>query len=175
MWPSQAGSLKFVPADAGFYSCTLRAGEQLQAVTKSKAWAKIKDMPAFKLAWQAVQDEYSKDEGKLAGLRRFYEQEENKDLVALIRDAFSEAKREERRGAHVEVVGEMGRAVQVQEQLALRPLEQSETHHQRPPYLRKTDGFRSAQPILHSKCPSSSSANRGTRRRDFADGTFRWS
>ena len=74
-------SLKEMPADASFYVALLRNREQVDIVRKSRAWAKIKDMPAFKLAWQAAQDEYSKDEGKLAGLRTFYEQEENKDLV----------------------------------------------------------------------------------------------
>ncbi|TMQ34062.1 MAG: hypothetical protein E6K70_09710, partial [Planctomycetota bacterium] len=82
-----AGSLKFVPADAGFYSCTLRAGEQLQAVTKSKAWAKIKEMPTVKMGLQHLQEHLKNPKDpKLAQLLKLYEQPENKQLVELLGD-----------------------------------------------------------------------------------------
>jgi hypothetical protein len=38
-------SLKLIPADAAFYSSMLRNREQIEAIKKSKAWAKIMDMP----------------------------------------------------------------------------------------------------------------------------------
>jgi hypothetical protein len=80
-------SLALVPADAAFYNAMLRNREQVQIIAHSKAWARLRELPAFQLAWKQVQDQYNQDEGKLAVLRKLYEQPENRDLVAMLRDA----------------------------------------------------------------------------------------
>jgi hypothetical protein len=80
-------SLKLIPADAATYGAMFRNKEQIEAIAKSKAWARLTSLPAFQMAWKKVQDEYAN--GQLAGLRQFYEQPENKELVALLADAVS--------------------------------------------------------------------------------------
>jgi hypothetical protein len=86
-----AGSLKYVPADAGFYSCTLRAGEQFQAVARSKAWAKIKEMPTVKMGLAHLHEQLKNPKDpKLAQLLKLYEQPQNKQLVELLGDLMSQ-------------------------------------------------------------------------------------
>jgi hypothetical protein len=82
-------SLKWIPGDAAFYSSMLRNREQLDAVLKSRAWAKFKALPFVQAGWQKVQDEWG-EEGKLAALYNFYQKPENRDLVALLADMSSE-------------------------------------------------------------------------------------
>jgi hypothetical protein len=84
-----AGSLQWVPADAAFYGACLRAREQVEAVAKSRAWAKVRSLPVVKALWQKVQAELTGEEGKLAPLARFYQDPENKKLVALVGDMLS--------------------------------------------------------------------------------------
>jgi hypothetical protein len=82
-------SLKWIPADAAFYSAMLRNGEQLDAVLKSRAWAKFKSVPFVQEAWQKIKDEWSED-GKLKDLYKFYQKPENRELVALLGDMTSQ-------------------------------------------------------------------------------------
>jgi hypothetical protein len=42
-------SLDIVPADAAFYSATLRNREQFDLIANSKAWAKVKALPAYQM------------------------------------------------------------------------------------------------------------------------------
>jgi hypothetical protein len=79
-----AESLKFVPADVSAYSVMLRNGEQIQAMLKSKAWAKLNALPVVKMAWQALEQQLHQDGGPLEGFRRFHEQPDNKKLVKLL-------------------------------------------------------------------------------------------
>ncbi len=83
-------SLKLVPADAAFYSTMLRNKEQLDLVANSRAWAKLWAMPSVQQAWKIVQDQYNTPTGSLSTLRQLMQTEENKDLVALFGDAFSD-------------------------------------------------------------------------------------
>jgi hypothetical protein len=82
-------SLKIVPADAAFYSSSLRLKDQFDAVAKSRAWAKLWAMPSVQMGWKLLEDEY-KPGGKLAEVHAFFSQEENKELLALLADAGSE-------------------------------------------------------------------------------------
>jgi hypothetical protein len=82
-------SLRLIPADASFYGTLLRNREQIEAIANSRAWAKLRDLPAAKMLWQKVREEYTKDSGGLAPLRHFYEQPENKELVEVLADAVS--------------------------------------------------------------------------------------
>jgi hypothetical protein len=83
-------SLAWIPADASFYSTMLHNREQFQAFLNSKAWAKLKDLPAARMVWQMAQAQYAQPEGPLAPVRTFFEQPENKELVTLLNNAFSE-------------------------------------------------------------------------------------
>lgn len=80
---AQDNSLSLVPKDAYFYQSTLRWGEQWQAVVKSKAWAKLNSLPAVKMAWQKVEEEWGNAGGPLSMVRQWYEQDENRQLVQL--------------------------------------------------------------------------------------------
>jgi hypothetical protein len=83
------GALALIPANASFYSAMLRNKEQIDLIARSKAWAALRDMPGVKMAWQMVQAQYTEQDGKLAPLRAFLEQEENQELVAFLGDAVS--------------------------------------------------------------------------------------
>jgi hypothetical protein len=83
-----AGSLRWVPADASFYHVSLRNKEQLDLFLKSRAFAKLAALPLVQEAVKEIKKATEKD-GPLEDLRKFYEDFENKDLIALIGDALS--------------------------------------------------------------------------------------
>src|SRR5262249_17487299 len=62
-------SLSLIPADAAYYSAMLRNREQFDAAAKSKAWAKIKALPAYQMAVAALKQQYSPN-GPLAPLHQ---------------------------------------------------------------------------------------------------------
>lgn len=49
-----AASLQFAPADAASYATFLRLGEQWDAISKSKAWQKLIELPLAQDAWKKV-------------------------------------------------------------------------------------------------------------------------
>lgn len=81
-----AGSLKLVPADAAFYTASLRMGEQLEAIAKSKAWAKLADMEAVQMAWKQAQGELNKPGNPLG---QFLQARENRELLDMLGDMFA--------------------------------------------------------------------------------------
>ena len=81
-------ALKIIPADAAFFSSSLRIKEQIDIVAKSNAWATVWKMPAVQQGWKMLVDEYKAD-GKLAPVHNFFAQEENKELLTLLADAGS--------------------------------------------------------------------------------------
>jgi hypothetical protein len=83
-----SSSLQFIPADAAFYCTMLRNREQLEAVLHSNAWARIKALPFVQAGWAMAKIQFSED-GKLAPLYQFYQQPENRQLLALAGDMFS--------------------------------------------------------------------------------------
>jgi hypothetical protein len=84
----QISSLKLVPADASFYSVSLRMKEQLDIVLKSNAWAKLKSLPAVQQGLQFVhaQMQSNPQAGMAMGM---LEQPENKQLLKLLGDMIS--------------------------------------------------------------------------------------
>ncbi len=84
-----AGSLKLVPEKVAFYTTMLRCREQIEAIAKSRAWAKLMAMPVVKTGLEMFHKEFS-EEGNLAILYNLYQQEENKQLVALLGEMFSD-------------------------------------------------------------------------------------
>jgi hypothetical protein len=83
-------SLGLIPADAAYYGAMLRNREQFDAVAKSKAWTRITKLPAYQMAAALLKQQYSGDDGKLAPLRQWMEQEDNRDLLTLLGDAVSD-------------------------------------------------------------------------------------
>ncbi|HEY7423185.1 MAG TPA: hypothetical protein VH682_02990 [Gemmataceae bacterium] len=83
-------SLGLIPADAAYYSAMLRNREQIDAVAKSKSWKRITELPVYQMAAVLLQNEYSGENGRLAALREWVEQDENRDLLQLLKDAFSD-------------------------------------------------------------------------------------
>ena len=77
----QAPSLKLVPADAAFYSVTLRGKEQLQAVLKSNAWKKLTAIEAVQEGWKKVKEKLDDPDGPWA---TFNKDPQNRELLALL-------------------------------------------------------------------------------------------
>ncbi len=82
-------SLPLIPADAAFYSTSLRNREQLDLFLKSKAFAQLRDMQGVRMASALIQQQWSDPDGKLKPFHDFFEQAENQELLALLGDAFS--------------------------------------------------------------------------------------
>jgi hypothetical protein len=82
-------SLKWIPADAAFYSTMLRGREQFQAIAQSRAWAKVKAMPAVQSLFEMVQAEL-KEGGKLEPLHQFHQDPENQQLLQLLGEMCAE-------------------------------------------------------------------------------------
>jgi hypothetical protein len=98
LWPSCAtaqdvdkinGSLKLVGENAAIYSSMLRNREQIEAIGKSKAWAKLWNMPVVKMAWGKVQEEWKNPAGPLGAAAKFYAEPENQELVEVLADMVS--------------------------------------------------------------------------------------
>jgi hypothetical protein len=84
-------SLKWIPADAAFYTSALRTGEQFQIVGNSKAWAKLKALPVVQMALQQVEAQLKKPSNpQLAAILHLYQQPENQQLVQLLGDMVSQ-------------------------------------------------------------------------------------
>jgi hypothetical protein len=83
-------SLKWVPEDAALYASWLRTGEQLKAIAKSKAWAKLRELPAVQAVWKHVEEELTGEEGSLAFLYKFFQDADNKALIDLLGDMFAQ-------------------------------------------------------------------------------------
>lgn len=81
-------SLGLIPADAAFYSATLRTGEQFQAIAQSKTWARITQLPYYQMGMNLLKQQYEQGDA-FAVFRQWIEQEENRDLVEMLRDAVS--------------------------------------------------------------------------------------
>src|SRR5262245_56424876 len=81
-------SLKKVPADAMFYSTSLRLGEQFDIFAKSKAHAKLMSLPVVQLAMKHAHEEAHKPNNPLGQLIAFAHADENKELMAVVHDLF---------------------------------------------------------------------------------------
>ncbi|MGQ9574882.1 MAG: hypothetical protein ACUVUC_06155 [Thermoguttaceae bacterium] len=82
-------SIQWLPADAAMYSCSLRLGEQVQIVAKSRAWASLKALPAVQKALQAL-DKAMEAKGPGQMLKTFWENPEVKKTLSLLGDMFSQ-------------------------------------------------------------------------------------
>jgi hypothetical protein len=82
-------SLKWIPADAAFYSTMLRNREQFDAIRQSRAWAQLQALPVVQMAWQHVQAELNKAGSPVAQFQKFAQQPENRQLLELLGDMVS--------------------------------------------------------------------------------------
>ena len=78
-------SLRFVPADAGFYMSSMRLQEQYNKFIKSRAYDRLYNMPSIQLGLNLLQAQYRSK--TFAPLRDFLKKKANKDLVDLLQDA----------------------------------------------------------------------------------------
>jgi hypothetical protein len=95
IWPLNAlaakygNSLDWVPADSVFYSASLRLHEQLDIVSKSKAWDKLKNLPVVQMGYGFFQMSFYAPGGPGEQVREFLAQPENKELIDLVCDSVS--------------------------------------------------------------------------------------
>jgi len=82
-------SLELVPANALFYSSSLRLREQFDACVGSRAFAKLREMPVVQMGWAMFQQQWNNPRGELAQVKAMLEQPENQKLVSLLLDAVS--------------------------------------------------------------------------------------
>jgi hypothetical protein len=79
-------SLKLVPADAAFYSTSLHNREQIEAIVNSKAWAKLRDLPAVQLVLKKAREEMTKAGGPMQQFNDFRKDPQNQQLLELVGD-----------------------------------------------------------------------------------------
>src|SRR3954447_22126465 len=84
--PAPDTSLALVPADAAFYTASLRLGEQLDAFLKSNAYAKLKSLPAARLAADHIREAAGKPDNPLGQVMQLLKDPANKELADLLRD-----------------------------------------------------------------------------------------
>lgn len=82
-------SLKKVPADAAFYSSFLRGREQLDILLKSKALAKLKELPAVQDGLKRFDEEYKKEGSPFAPFRTLLDTPDAQELLGFLGDAVS--------------------------------------------------------------------------------------
>ena len=81
-------SLKEIPADAAFYSATLRNKEQLNLVLNSKAWKKFAGLPGVQTLWQKATGPQDQP-GPIQTIQNFFQAPENQQLAELLGDMVS--------------------------------------------------------------------------------------
>ncbi|MGE3809528.1 MAG: hypothetical protein AB7K24_33105, partial [Gemmataceae bacterium] len=86
---AEPASLKWIPADAAFYTVSLHNREQLEALLNSKAVGRLKELPAYKLFIKKMEDELAKPGSPLEQYRAFAKDPENQQLVELAGDMLS--------------------------------------------------------------------------------------
>jgi hypothetical protein len=83
--PEKSNATAQVPAGVSFYSAMLNNKKQLDIVTKSKAFKRLKELPLVKQQLA----ELTKEDGPLGKLKAFLELKDNKDLPKLLKDALA--------------------------------------------------------------------------------------
>ena len=83
-------SLKWIPADAAFYSATLRFREQVEAVLGSRAWQRIQELPASAMLLQMVEAQAAEPDTPAARIQAALENPQVRDLLEFFGEMFSE-------------------------------------------------------------------------------------
>ncbi len=87
----QAHSLRKAPADAAFYSASLRTKEQWDAFLGSKAYGKLMEIPLVQLAKMQVAFQWQQsNEPTVAQVREYIQSPAGQDAVAVLQEMFSD-------------------------------------------------------------------------------------
>jgi hypothetical protein len=87
----QAHSLRMAPADAAFYSASLRLKEQFDVLVESKAYAKLLEIPLVQLVKMQVAFQWQQSpEPTVAKFREYVQSAEGQEAVAVLKEMFSE-------------------------------------------------------------------------------------
>jgi len=87
--PHYGNALDWVPANASFFSSSLRNKEQWDILVKSKAWAKLNSLPFVQMISQQVQMFYAMGYGPFGPLHAALQIPENQQLAAMVGDLVS--------------------------------------------------------------------------------------
>lgn len=88
--PQLPASLKLVPADAAFYSASLRLREQVEIVGRSNAWKALKNLPAVRDAWDQLEHRMDQPGTPAAAFLSAWENPMVQSYLATLGDMFSE-------------------------------------------------------------------------------------
>jgi hypothetical protein len=83
-------SLQAVPDDAAFYFALLRNRKQFEAVAKSKAWAKLKALPAVQMVGPLIEAELNKPGSDWAKFKALADKPEVLDAIDLLGEMASD-------------------------------------------------------------------------------------
>ena len=83
-------SLNLVPEDASFYSGMFRAGEQIEVVAKSRAWAKLVNSPAVQMALTMYEMQKENPRSPAAKIDIVLKDPQVQDVLALLADIFDD-------------------------------------------------------------------------------------
>ena len=87
----QAHSLRKVPADAAFYSASLRLKEQWDTFLSNRAYGKLMEIPLIQLAKMQVTFQLQQsNEPAVAQLREYFESPAGQDAVAVLHEMVSD-------------------------------------------------------------------------------------
>ena len=79
-------SLKLVPADVSFYSSSLHLGEQMDLFLKSNAYARLRAVPALKVAAEHLHEHVNEPGNPLGPVVQFFHDPANHELIELLHD-----------------------------------------------------------------------------------------
>ena len=82
-------SWQLIPEDAAFYSALLRNREQVEIVTRSKAWASLMAMPSIQQGLARLKEMAENAESPLGRAKAVWENPQIQDLVKMLGDMFS--------------------------------------------------------------------------------------
>lgn len=85
--PGADTSLALVPADAAFYGASLKFGEQFDRFVQSKAYAKLKALPAVQAGLERIRAESGKSDTPIGHITAVLNEPANRELLGLLRDA----------------------------------------------------------------------------------------
>lgn len=83
-------SLKLIPDDAAFYSCTLRNREQFEAIRHSNAWAKVWEMPVVQMGVSLYQMQQNTPGSRVAQIDAVLKKPEVRKIADLLADMVSD-------------------------------------------------------------------------------------
>jgi hypothetical protein len=82
-------SLRWAPASASFYMCSLRMADQWKVFQDSKAYALLKEMPLVQMVAGQLQAKWQEADGPVEQVRDFVSDPENANLMKLLCDLIS--------------------------------------------------------------------------------------